>query len=221
MNIRRNSLFSSEKLMILHLIIFLVLAFTMSDIDQPDSISTSGSSDDAEVVKQAQKGNEKCFNILYQSYYPQIYKYLLRLVGTSEDADDLAVDTFLKVWHRFVSLHDITRFRPWLFRIATRKALDFLRARSHQTYVESLTDKDLADENSTRFEDWIEAREHIMQALMQVAPKPRACLLLQLEGFSLGEIARVVGLGEKSAGTYVSTAKEQLRLAYHRLQEDA
>jgi len=64
----------------------------------------------------------------------------------------------------------------------------------------------------------MEERELIKQALKQVAPKPRACLLLQIEGFSKSEIAIFVGLRPKSVGTYVSIARVQFRQAYNQLK---
>ncbi len=70
----------------------------------------------------------------------------------------------------------------------------------------------------TSFEDEIEEQELIQLALAQVAPKPRACLLLQIEGFSQEEIARQVGLQKKSVGTYVSMAREQFRQSYRQLK---
>src|SRR2546422_290877 len=75
-----------------------------------------------------------------------------------------------------------------------------------------------AQKGEARFEGRVEEQELVRLALMRVAPKPRSCLLLHVEGFSQDEIAKLLGLSRKSVGTYVSIAREQFRQAYHRLE---
>jgi len=185
---------------------------------KPTSLeSAAGEGSLLEAVRKARAGDKEAFNSLYRWYYPQIYRHLYRMVGNPEDASELAAEAFLKAWCGLPGLHDELRFRSWLFSIATHKALDFFRQRrDHQSSWDSLGE-DLTDQKAEALERRVEQDELIGLALKQVAPKPLACLLLQLEGFSHAEIARLVGLGPKSVGTYVSMAREQFRQAYHQL----
>lgn len=172
-----------------------------------------------EEVRKARAGDKEAFNSLYRWHYPQIYKHLYRMVGNPEDASELAAEVFLRAWCVLADLHDERSFRSWLFSIATHKALDFFRRqRGHQSSWECLGE-DITDTKAGVLELRVEQNELIGLALKQVAPKPLACLLLQIEGFSHAEIARLVGLGPKSVGTYVSVAREQFRQAYHQFDQ--
>src|SRR6266446_3332618 len=195
--------------------VVLLLAATALDTgqDEPSPEPPKGEDTILDAVKRAQVGDEASFTTLYQSYHRRIYYYLLRLVGNPEDASDLASETFAKAWRAIPGILDGRRFRSWLYSIATRTALDHLRLRKRGQALWGSPDEDSPDEHVTGFEDRIEEQELIRLALAQVAPKPRACLLLQLEGFSQEEIARQVGLQKKSVSTYVSMAREQFRRA--------
>jgi len=171
----------------------------------------------AEVVRKAQEGDEESFTLLYRWYYPQIYRHLLRMVLNHEDASDLASETFRKAWEGLPKIHEKWKFLHWLYSIATHVALDHLRRnKARPPFLEYPSDDQTA-KDTVRFEDSVEEWELVKLALMQVAPKPRACLLLQLQGLSQDEVARLLGLNRKSVGTYVSMAREQFRQAYHRL----
>jgi RNA polymerase sigma-70 factor, ECF subfamily len=211
----------STKHIVLLFVVLLLFTTGFLKTEQPKLASVSPLTGEAallEAVRKAQCRDKEAFNTLYQWYYPQIYKHLFRLVGNSEDASDLAAETFLKAWCGLPDLHDVLRFRGWLFRIATNKALDFLRRRrGHQPSWEYLSEYH-TDEQATALESRVEQTELVRLALMRVAPKPLACLLLQLEGFDHAEIAELVGLGKKSVGTYVSMAREQFRQAYYQLE---
>jgi len=171
-----------------------------------------------EVVKRAQEGDEAAFDRLFQTYNIRICTYLLRMVGNEEEAHDLAQETFLKAWRALsqATHADELRFDSWLYRIATRTAIDYLRGsqfrwlRRIQQVVETNPAARLPGP-----EDRIAEMEHITQALAQVTPKYRACLLLQIEvGFSQKEIAQLLGSNEKSVSVYVSRGREQFRRAY-------
>jgi RNA polymerase sigma-70 factor, ECF subfamily len=204
--------------------LILVLMFVASIFDPEQSVSSSPppsaeNESIEEIVRKAQSGDEASFNRLYQSYYTSIYRHLRRIVGHHEDACDLTVETFLKVWRGLSGLDSALKFRGWLFTIATHTALDFLRQKKvGATHLDCL-DEDYIEQYAAKFEASVEERELVALALQQVSSKPRACLLLQLEGFSLSEISRIVGLGDKSAGMYVSIAREQFRKAYKRLEK--
>lgn len=180
--------------------------------------------DDKQIktVELARAGELDAFNTLFASYSARICTYLARMVGNDEEGRDLAQETFLKAWSTLPEVRDAARFAPWLYRIATNVAIDYLRAQKlrrwlpwPQTGQENEQRKTpQALDPTTR----IAETEHIRQALASVTPKYRACLLLQIEGgFAQREIAALLHLSEKSISIYVSRGCEQFRQAYESL----
>lgn len=178
----------------------------------------------AVVVKSARAGDESAFDALFQLYNTRICTYLSRMVGNDEEGRDLAQETFIKVWRALPKLQDESRFDTWLYSIATHVAIDHIRRRKFRwpLWQKHDADTDLPDSMiAAGPEVSVENAEQVELALSQVAPRYRACILLQLvAGFSQREIALSLNMSEKSVSVYVSRGCEQFRQAYHRLAQD-
>src|SRR6266516_2623318 len=137
-----------------------------------------------DIVRRARDGDDTSFTVLYHWYYSHIYNYLVRLVGNRQDASDLVQETFVRAWRGLPGIYDGRRFRGWLYKIATNLALDHLRRKKREKAICGNAGMETTEEPTARFEGRVEERELVRLALEQVAPKPRACLLMQQEGFS-------------------------------------
>ncbi|HLH63715.1 MAG TPA: ABC transporter permease subunit [Ktedonobacteraceae bacterium] len=73
-------------------------------------------------------------------------------------------------------------------------------------------------QNAAGLEDRIAEAELVNLTLDELSPKLRQCLLLGVDGFPHHEIARIVGIGETSVSTYISSARRQFRDIYQYLQ---
>ena len=178
---------------------------------------------DTELVKLAKTGNADAFAKLFQRYKQPVRGYLAGLLGNSENADDLTQQAFLKAWEKLPTLHDGSRFKPWIFTIARNLAYDYkrLQARRPSQSLESL--KELNDPvNRIDLEDETEVKELVKLALAELPPKYRDCLLLQIKGgFSHDEIAGFLKISKTSVSTYICTARKLFHQAYYRLKNDA
>src|SRR5690348_2081965 len=81
----------------------------------------------AEIVASARGGDAVAFTQLYQMHHARICTYLARMVGSAEEGEDLAQETFIKAWQFLPGMNDDLRFGAWFYRIATNTALDYLR----------------------------------------------------------------------------------------------
>ncbi len=178
----------------------------------------------AVVVKSAQTGDELAFATLFQLYNARICTYLSRMVGNDEEGHDLAQETFIRVWRSLPQLQDASRFDTWLYAIATRVAIDYIRRRKFlwPLWKKHDADTDLSDSLITAGPELaVENAEQVKLALAQVSQRYRACLLLQLvSGLSQREIALALKMNEKSVSVYVSRGCEQFRQAYQRLEQE-
>ncbi|HEY7125060.1 MAG TPA: RNA polymerase sigma factor [Ktedonobacterales bacterium] len=192
-----------------------------------DQVAYARAADDtqlAELVLRAQAGEHAAFATLFERYNAPICRYLARLAGNVEIGHDLAQDTFLQAWRSLPHLRDGERFGPWLYQIATNMARSHAR---RARLIHWLPWSDPLESTAGSFrqeqpEDHVGESEHVLLALAELPPKHRACVLLALEGgFTHREIARLLGLSEKSVHSYLSRGCQQFRLAYKRLAKDS
>lgn len=188
-------------------------------VEPPGDDTTRVSPDN--LVKLAQARNEEAFTALFSYYSSGICGYLAGLVDP-EDRDDLAQETFFKAWKELPQLREVSRFKPWLYRIATNLAYDYRRRQSRQRRFKWLSLDDCNDLNSPEnLEEHVIEEELVRQTLKEVPWKYRTCLLLEIEGkLTRHEIAEVVGIHENSVTTYISNARRCFRQVYDRLQKE-
>ncbi len=84
--------------------------------------------DDALLARGA-AGDDRSLRILVERWEGPVYSFLLRMLGSREDAQDLTQETFLRMIEAAPRYHADGRFRSWLFRIAGNQARSRLRRR--------------------------------------------------------------------------------------------
>ena len=77
--------------------------------------------EDADLIRQATRGNVESFNLLVSRWEKRVYNYLLRITANREDALDLTQDAFLKAYQNLRKLDDPGRFADGPPRISSRK----------------------------------------------------------------------------------------------------
>jgi RNA polymerase sigma-70 factor, ECF subfamily len=80
------------------------------------------------VLRKAQRGDERAFNLIVRAYEQPVYNYVLRLVGDRSLAEDLTQEVFLRVYQGLPGFSDRSRFTTWLFQVTKNRVLDELRA---------------------------------------------------------------------------------------------
>lgn len=87
---------------------------------------------DEALAAEAQRGDRAALEQLLRRYEKRLYNYVRRMVGHDEDALDLVQDTFVRVC-KYLPRYNASRpFRPWIYRIATNRSRDHLRARARR-----------------------------------------------------------------------------------------
>src|SRR5205085_5121727 len=88
--------------------------------------------EDASVTEQnlarARVGDEDAFRELTDPYRRELQLHIYRIVGSTHDAEDLLQDTLLAAWRGIAQFEGRASVRAWLYRIATNRSLDALRA---------------------------------------------------------------------------------------------
>jgi RNA polymerase sigma-70 factor, ECF subfamily len=154
------------------------------------------------------------FEVIVQEFEAPIGRYLYSLVGDFELSQDLSQDTFISAYNAWDpdKIHNLS---AWLYRIATNKAMSHFRRKRILSWVQ--LDRLMESGRGPSIDshsEWITTSHAVQQALNQLEPDQRACLLLKAAGFSHVEIAEQLGCSQGAARTRLSRAREAFRSVY-------
>ena len=165
---------------------------------------------DTLLAVRCQLGERAAFDDLIRRWALPLRRYVQRVVGDSESADELVQDIWLGVIQGIRRLQDPARFRSWLFGIAHRRLMDRLRGR----YLAPAGDNEAADEIPANLPDpdrGLEARE-LERGLRRLPPFEREVLsLFYLEELSLAEVAQVLAIPVGTVKSRLFRARNLLR----------
>lgn len=87
---------------------------------------------DSVLIKKSKNGNKGAFNILVNKYYTRVYASLFSFTKSKEDSEDLAQQTFVKVWQQLHSFRGESAFFTWVYRIAINLAKNFVASSGYK-----------------------------------------------------------------------------------------
>lgn len=103
-----------------------------------ESVETVGWSSDAELVRHILDGSRAHFDQLYQSYFPRVYRFALKRLGDSGEAEDVTQEVFVSVFRSLASWQGTSPLLVWIFGITRNKVNR--RFRGRRPRMESLDD---------------------------------------------------------------------------------
>ena len=171
--------------------------------------------EDADLIRQATRGNVESFNLLVSRWEKRVYNYLLRITANREDALDLTQDAFLKAYQNLRKLDDPGRFAPWLYRIAHNEAYSMFRKRKPQTGVDQIepeaTQTKITVGGSSVFP--IELSLAVASALDRLSADQREAVVLKIyQGFKFEEMAEILSCPVSTIKSRLYTALELLKI---------
>lgn len=172
----------------------------------------------AEVLSAACAGDARAQETIYRSYQRPVYSLIRRLISRPAIADELFQETFIEVLRSLRSYSGEGAFGGWVRAIAVNKCLMYLRSPWHRSFAYIDTDENdpvanLLVDGASGPDVQVEASADVGNALATLPPLTRTVVWLHdVEGYTHGEIARLMG-------RTVSFSKSQLARAHQRLRE--
>jgi RNA polymerase sigma-70 factor (ECF subfamily) len=163
---------------------------------------------DSELVHAIQSGRHDLFAELVNRYQSALYNFGLKMCGEVRDAEDMVQDTFLNVFKYIKGFRYETKFRNWLYRIATSTCLKKKRkskfAPDHELSLDDFMPKNTAQAEQS-VPAWAslpldqvlneELHKTLKHAILELPEKYRMVLVLRdVEGFSTEESAQILKL---------------------------
>ena len=102
--------------------------------------------DERLLVEQLKRGDEAAFKTIVETWQNMVYNTALGIVQNAQDAEDIAQETFMQVYHSVSSFKGESKFSTWLYRITVAKALDHERRKKRKKrfgFVKSLFGEDV------------------------------------------------------------------------------
>ncbi|HEX2094099.1 MAG TPA: sigma-70 family RNA polymerase sigma factor [Longimicrobiaceae bacterium] len=151
---------------------------------------------------------------IFHRTYPRLFRYLHRLTGSPDTADDLAQESFVRLVSRPPPDADV---QPWLFRVATNLFLDGARAAGrHRRLLASAPLDPPAPPLPDEAVEHAERVRRVRAALERIPERDRAILLMRAEGFRYEEIAHAVDVAPSSIGPLLARAVRRFVTVYSR-----
>ena len=190
--------------------------------------STGTVSDDAELLERIRGGATDDFAELVRRHQSRVFAILHRYEHDAHKVEDLAQETFLKVWRALGQFDGRAPFEHWLSRIAARVALDHLRKekrRQNEIGLPELGDDALdwlrSDDEKSEL-DARSAAELLDLAMRELSPADRVVITMQeLEGRSVKEIAAAIGASGVAVRVRAMRARAKLKQALEKIAKDA
>jgi RNA polymerase sigma-70 factor, ECF subfamily len=144
------------------------------------------------------------FETAFAQLYPSLFRYLHRLTGDEDVAEDIAQEAFVRLLRQQLPDQEV---RPWLFTVAMNLVRDRARKQERRQRLlmgapSLVTRPVLPDEDMERAERIAVVRD----VLDRLPERDRQLLLMREEGFKYDEIAKVVGVAPASVGTLIARA---------------
>ena len=194
---------------------------------------------EADLVVRAQAGDSRAFAELVSGHRRELEVHCYRILGSAQDAEDTVQETFLAAWQHICAFEVRASLRTWLFRIATNRCLDVLRAARRrpqrggpvpagsrpeptspseviwlEPYPDVLLDglADRAPGPDARYETREAISLAFVAALQLLPPRQRAVLVLRdVLGYRAREVAVMLDTTEDSVSSALRHARANLR----------
>ena len=179
---------------------------------------------DEELVKicQEQLPHElQAYKVLVQRYEGLVYNLCMKFLGSPEDAEEIAQDSLLQVFHKIHQFEGRSAFKTWLYKIVhnfcRNRISKIIRKREVQESYEEHAKEELPNSS---FDDKRneEKSAHIQEALDKLKPKEKEIIVYKfISGMTLQEIADVTDVGVSAAKMRYYRALESFKEAYERV----
>lgn len=177
-----------------------------------------------ELISKLKQGSNRAFRTLVKAHKDQVYNTCLGFLRNHEDAEDMAQEVFVEVYHSIDSFRADASLRTWLYRIAVNKSLELIRYRERKKRwgffkglmntavdIDKVEDRQSFDHPGIVLENK-ERAQILMEAISRLPEQQKVAFTLhKIEGLPYKEIAGVMEKSLPAVESLMHRAKNNLQ----------
>ncbi|RIA10364.1 RNA polymerase ECF family sigma subunit [Flavobacteriaceae bacterium MAR_2010_72] len=172
-------------------------------------------SNDQIIINQVIDGNTNAFAVLVDRYKDLVFTLALRMMKHREEAEEVAQDTFIKVFKSLDKFKGGSKFSTWIYKVAYNSCLDKIKSNKrkyNEVEINNHTSNYIKTSNNA-FDDLVEEeRKQAIQECLNQLPSDDSFLLtlFYFEDQSLEEISSIIGLTPNNVKVKLFRARKKL-----------
>jgi RNA polymerase sigma-70 factor (ECF subfamily) len=184
---------------------------------------------DSALLLRIRRGEEEAWRELVDFLNPQIYKIIRNQVRSSADHDDLAQETFTKIFLKLGQFNGKQPFTHWVSRITINTCYDWLRRHKSRPLINfsdlgeaqaEIVQKKLAGQNNDQENDLAAMRELLDQLIATLKPREQIVIrLLDLEENNVQDVCDLTGWGASKVKVTAMRARRKLTDQLNKIQQ--
>jgi RNA polymerase sigma-70 factor (ECF subfamily) len=160
---------------------------------------------EADTIRAAAGGDLGAFEALVRAHQAPVWRFLCHFLGDPDLAEDVAQETFLRLYRRLPTYEGRARFSTWLFQIARNAAIDAVRGQARRDRLVSSIPPPPASTPGPA------GATELRAAIDSLSPKRRDALMaVEVQGLTYAEAADLLGVPEGTVKSRVHLARGQL-----------
>lgn len=183
-------------------------------------------SEDSVLVGRFKTKDLKAFDEIFTKYYKPIYYFIYKMVHSQDSAEDIAQETFVKVYKGLWTAADDIKLSPWIYRIAHNACIDYIRKNktsfelidniNYEGYVQD--DGGAGNPESSYLN--LELRNKIDKTMMKLNSRYKTVIILRdYNDLPYKDIAQILGLTEAAAKSLIHRARLEFQRIFKELNE--
>ncbi|UZR98174.1 RNA polymerase sigma-70 factor [Chondrinema litorale] len=165
---------------------------------------------------QAIKEDKAVFRKLHEDYFKRLYLFAKQFISTSQDAEEIVSDVFLKVWNKRASLNEIDNLNSYLYIITRNQTINYLQKKSFKNSYKtnSITDQLILIDAETPEDRLLynELNEELQQLISNLPLQCRKVFkLVKEDGLRYKEVADILNISVNTVDNHITKAVKLLR----------
>ncbi len=173
--------------------------------------------EDSFYIEEVLKGNSKAYAPLVEKHKAMVYTICYKIVRKSEEAEELAQDTFLKAFDKLNSFRSEAKFSTWLYRIAYNAAISMTRKRRLEVHaLDDFVITNYSEDDAREDLDVIDLEEQqkMLQTALETLSNDDYLIinLFYLKEMPVNDISSITGLSAANVKVKLHRIRKKLYL---------